>query len=90
MTQISARWTIDIPGCIVSAGPAPMPFKTHAPMKLPYDVAQARQIILTRQMTELQIKTARRPKLVEIGTQMKLENPRTKIQIPVYVRSDIR
>lgn len=71
-------------GCIVSAGPAPMPFKTQAPMKLPYVVALARHIILPRQTTELQIKTGRRPKLVEIGTQMKLENPRTRIHTPVY------
>ena len=28
------------------------------------------------------IRTMRRPKFVEIGTQMKLPNPRTRIQIP--------
>ena len=53
-------------------------------MKLPYDVALARQIILAKQTSELHMSTARRPKLVEIGTQMKLENPRTRIQIPVF------
>jgi len=50
-------------------------------MKLPYVLASARQIILARQTTELQIKTARRPKFVEMGTQMKLE---TRIHTPVF------
>jgi hypothetical protein len=73
-----------IPGCMVSAGPAPIPLRTQAPIKEPYVVALARQIIEAKQMIELQIKTARRPKLVEIGTQMKLENPRTRIHTPVF------
>lgn len=35
--------------CSTSAGPAPIPFSTQAPMKLPYVVALALQIALARQ-----------------------------------------
>jgi hypothetical protein len=53
-------------------------------MNEPYVVALALQIMEAKQTMELQIKTARRPKLVEIGTQMKFENPRTRIHTPVF------
>jgi hypothetical protein len=57
-----------IVGCAVSAGPAPIPLSTHAPMKLLYEFALALQILLPKQIKIDIISTGRRPKQVWIGT----------------------
>lgn len=44
-----------------SAGPAPIPFKTQAPMKLLYDVAFARHIMDAKQTRQDKIATGRLP-----------------------------
>jgi hypothetical protein len=53
---------------VTSAGPAPMPFKMQAPIKLPYDLALARQIMLPRQMRVENNTTGRLPKDELMGT----------------------
>lgn len=55
-----------------SAGPAPMPLRIQAPMKLPYVLASARQMLLARHMMVEKIRTGRRPKEVWIGTLVEL------------------
>ena len=51
-----------------SAGPAPIPFRTHAPMKLLYVWALALQILLPRQINPEASRTGRRPNEVLTGT----------------------
>ena len=55
-------------GEFTSADPAPIPFRTDAPMKLPYVVALARQMHETKQINVEKIYTGRLPNAVEIGT----------------------
>lgn len=51
-----------------SEGPAPIPFRIQAPMKLEYVVALARQIIEARQIRDDKIATGRLPMVCDIGT----------------------
>lgn len=55
-------------GWIVSAGPAPMPLSTQAPIKEPYDCALARHIVDAKQMICEMMYTGRRPQDVLMGT----------------------
>lgn len=55
-------------GMIVSAGPAPMPLTTQAPIKEPYEVAFARQIDVPKLISWERRYTGRRPNDVLIGT----------------------
>ena len=52
---------------LTSAGPAPMPHKMFAPMKLLYVVASAFQMLLAKQIAVDKIKTGRLPKDVWRG-----------------------
>lgn len=45
-----------------------MPFRTHAPMKLPYEVATARQTLAARHTTDEAMRTGLRPKVTARGT----------------------
>lgn len=54
--------------CITSEGPAPMPFRIQAPMKLEYVVALALQTIEARQIRDDKIATGRRPIVCDMGT----------------------
>ena len=57
-----------IVGIAVSAGPAPIPLSTQAPMKLLYEFALALHILLAKQINTDAINTGRRPKQDWIGT----------------------
>lgn len=61
MSAITAGW-------IVSEGPAPMPLRMVAPMKLEYVVALARHIEDAKQMSWLKMSTGLRPQDVLMGT----------------------
>lgn len=73
-----------------SHGPAPNPFKTQAPIKLPYVVALARQMLDAKHTREEKIKTGRRPNVSEMGIQKKLLNPRIKMHTPVNCTTEAR
>lgn len=79
-----------IVGWAVSAGPAPMPLSTQAPMKLLYEFALALHILLPKQIKVEAINTGRLPKQVWMGTQIKLLNPRTKMATPVNCTTFVR
>lgn len=56
---------------------------TQAPMKLLYEFALARQMLLPKQINVEAMRTGRLPKHVCMGTQMKLLKPSTRIATPV-------
>lgn len=71
----------------VSASPAPMPFRTQAPMNELYVLALARQMQETKQ-TRLDSRAAgRRPNCVATGTQRKLLKPKTRLNNDCESRS---
>lgn len=55
-------------GCIVSAGPAPIPLTIQAAMKDPYVLARALHIDDARQMICEKMRTGRLPQVLLIGT----------------------
>src|ERR1700761_1150739 len=67
----------------VSLGAAARPITARAAMKLPYDLAQACQIEVTKNKTPKTKAAALRPKIFENGITMKLAKPSTMIGTPV-------
>lgn len=67
----------------VSPGPAPIPERIHAPMKELYDVAVALQIQDPIPIVVDTSNIGRRPNARATGTQIKLEKPKTRMQIPI-------
>lgn len=63
--SINSRYTDVFP---TSEGPAPIPFRTQAPIKLEYVVALARQIIEAMQIRHDKIATGRLPMVCDMGT----------------------